>query len=228
MIGLGSTAGAQRLGWGRRGVLAAVAALPLSRAAAALPTPRDGTIAFDVFRLGSRIGTHVLHFAADADAVAVRIDVDLVVRFALIPVFRYTQRATERWEGGLLAEFAARTDRDGEMLTATGRRMPTGTLQVEGTKAPRYLAPAEALTTTYWNRRLLDVPMISTQDGRLFRPAVTDIGSERISVARGGEVAAEHYSVIGTLRIDVWYAQAGWIGFAFTAKDGSVLTYTRI
>ena len=43
---------------------------------------------------------------------------------------------------------------------------------MQGTKAPRYIAPVDALPASHWNQRELEGPWINTQDGRLMRPKV--------------------------------------------------------
>jgi hypothetical protein len=201
-----------------------LATLPLRWPAAWSAVPTGNLLVFDVMRFGGRIGTHILQFEPGGDGLRVHVAIDIVVRLALIPLFRYRQSVSEHWQRERLVQFEARTDNDGTAQEANGRLDAAG-LVVEGSKTPRYVAPASALTTTYWNRKLLDGPMISTQDGRLFQPEITLLGVERLPMPSGTRVDAQHFALSGGLRINLWYAGTDWVGCAFTAKDGSTVSY---
>ena len=41
-----------------------------------------------------------------------------------------------------------------------------------GSGTEHYIAPEQAIGTTYWNRRMVNGPMISLEDGVLLRPDV--------------------------------------------------------
>jgi hypothetical protein len=100
---------------------------------------------------------------------------------------------------------------------------------VVGTAAKTYIAPEDALPTTYWNKRLLSSPMIGTQDGMLVHPTVRDLGAGAIPVADGARVAATRYSLRGDLDLDLWYDQtATWAGMEFSVADGSIVHYERL
>jgi hypothetical protein len=203
-----------------------LAALPGRVSAAALPVPAGNHLGFDVTRKGSKLGTHVLSFEPAGDALTIRIAVDLIYKLGFITVYRYTHRATERWEGGQVVVVQTTTDDNGEKNQVTARREAAG-LVVQGTKAPRYVAPANALPATHWNRAQLDGPWINTQDGRLMHPKVAPGGTAAIPTANGGTIRANRFALSGDVQMDTFYdAHPTWAGLAFT-KGGAEIRYER-
>jgi hypothetical protein len=211
----------------RREVLigsAAFAATPMLRAA--LPVPGD-RLGFDIVRKGSKLGTHELTFERSGDSLVVGVAVDLVFKIGFITLYRYSHHATERWAGDQVVALQTRTSDNGETFEVSGRRDASG-LVVQGTKAPRYVAPVNALPATHWNRRELDGPWINTQDGRLMHPKVAAMGADTISTATGGSVRANHFVLSGDVQLDMWYdSRPSWAGLSFKAKDGSLIRYER-
>ena len=70
-------------------------------------------------------------------------------------------------------------------------------LVVAGSQTKRYVAPDTAIPTSYWNKRMLDGPMISLEDGVLLLPKVTALQAERVRTASGNEIPANHYTLTG-------------------------------
>jgi hypothetical protein len=212
----------------RRAMLLAGGAAVICRAAAALPVPPSGTLAFRLVRHGEEIGRHRLIFDRQGDALTVRIAVDALVTFLSIPIVRYTHRVVETWHGDTLVALTSATDKNGQREWAQAHRTSEG-LVVLGSKTSRYTAPNSAIGTTYWNRQMLDGPMISLEDGVLLRPNVSPGKPENIRLASGGVIAAEHYNLSGAFDVDVWYDRMGtWAGLAFTVADGSIVHYERL
>jgi hypothetical protein len=213
----------------RRGFIFAGGAFAAMPAFAGLiSAPPGRSLGFHVTRKGSVIGTHMLSFEGQGDDLTVRVAVDLAVGFGPITVFRYTHRATEVWQNGRVVSLDTTTNDDGTRHTVTARRTDAG-LVVEGTKAARYTAPDSALPATHWNRKMLDGPMINTQDGRLMRPTVQAVGTDAIPTAGGGTIVASHFAMSGDALLDTWYdASSNWAGICFKAGDGSVVRYERV
>lgn len=206
---------------GRRGFLAGL----VTRAA--LPVPAGDSLSFDIIRKGDRIGEHRLVFRRDGERLTVSVAADIVITFGPIALFRYRHRATEVWDGGRVISVDAATNDDGTPARATARRDDAG-LWVEGTKAPRYLAPPASIPGTHWNRAMLNAPFINTQDGRLMAPRVTDAGARMVQVA-DRLVRAEEYQLRGDADLDTFYdAEPAWVGLRFHAKDGSEVLYRRM
>jgi hypothetical protein len=218
------------------GALACAAACPRLAAAmgtasaglSSLPIPQTDHVAFRMIRHGSSIGTHTLDFSVQDDTLTVRIAADAVVSFGPIPLVRYSHRNTEVWHGGVLTSLDAQTNKNGSHLHMSAHRTPAG-LYVEGSNTEPYIAPEDALPTTYWNARMLQGPMIGVQDGMLVHPRVTEKPIEPVRLASGAEAAARGYSLTGDLDLDLWYApDRSWMSMRFSVADGSVITYERL
>ena len=195
---------------------------------AMLPVPPSRALGFRMMRHGSAIGTHTLEFDVSEDRLAVRIAADAKVSFGPIPLVRYTHRNTEVWQDGRLASLDAHTDRNGTKLFMSAHRTPAG-LYVEGSGTKPYIAPEDALPTTYWNMRILFVPLIGVQNGTLGTPTVTEMPIEKVRLASGAETPARGYHLTGDINVDLWYDAAGsWMSMRFTVGDGSVITYERL
>jgi hypothetical protein len=205
------------------GSLMAVLPFPLH---AALPVPADNRLCFDIVRKGSTLGTHEVTFAMSGDRLTVTVAVNLVYKILGVTLYRYTHRATEIWEDGRVIALHTTTDDNGEKYQVSGKRGGTG-LVIEGTKAPRYTAPANALPATHWNQSELDGPWINTQDGRLMHPKVTPGKIETIPADGGRKVIARRFSLSGDVQLDMWYDdRLGWTGLRFS-RGGSVIRYER-
>lgn len=217
---------------GRRGLLRAGALLvappALAAEAATLPVPSGDALGFRLVRHGSDIGRHLLGFTRQGDQLIVRISVDALVTFASIPIVRYTHRGVETWQGATLVALAGNTDRNGERNWMTATRTAEG-LEIHSSKFARAVAPADTTGITYWNRHMLDGPMVSLEDGVLARPKITPRGPERVQLASGAAVPAEAYNLKGTFDVDVAYDMSQtWASLSFTAVDGSEIRYERL
>ena len=213
---------------GRRAVLLAGASLAARPARAAPPVPPGGVLAFRMVRHDSVIGHHALTFERRGEALTVRVAVDALVTFISIPLARYRHRLVETWQGDTLFGLVGETNTNGLRAWINARRTDEG-LVVQGSHGPRYVAPEKAIGISYWNKRMLEGPMISTDDGELVQPRVEARGTESVRLASGAMIAAEHYSLTGSLEADVWYDRAGtWASLELTVKDGSTVRYERL
>lgn len=201
----------------------------LTRSAfAALPVPPDNILAFRLIRHGSEIGRHTLTFEPKGDTLTVQIAVDALVTLLSIPIVHYTHRVTEVWQDGRLAGVTGETDKNGQHEWVSAHRGSEG-LVVLGSKTKRYVAPEPAGSTSYWNRRLLDGPMISLEDGVLLRPKVAEEQTDDIPLASGRIIPADHYNLSGAFRVDLWYDRSDtWASLGLPAADGSYVHYERL
>jgi hypothetical protein len=215
---------------GRRAVLLCGAAVVTGAAsvAAALPVPGGDTLAFRMVRHGSEIGTHALTFTRDGEMLTVRIVVDALVTFASIPIARYSHRGVETWRDTTLVGLTGDTDKNGTRNWVRAQRTDEG-LVVLGSQTRRYISPESAIPTSYWNKRMLDGPMISLEDGVLLSPKVADLRMESVRLASGLMIAADHYNLSGAFDVDLWYDEhRTWAGMAMTVVDGSEVRYERL
>jgi hypothetical protein len=214
---------------GRRPLLLGAAAIAtVTRGALAMPPPPPGDrLAFRVMRHGSAIGTHVLHFNPVDGGLDIDIAVDIAIGLGPITLFRYRLRGKEQWRGGEVVHVDAVTDDDGTPEDMRADRDSRG-LWVQGSKAPRYLAPPNALPATHWNMAELDGPWINPQDGKLFHPQVQHLGTDQVKLADGRTTAASDFKLTGDVHLELWYsALREWTALLFTAKDGSEVRYER-
>jgi hypothetical protein len=214
---------------GRRAVLLAAAAAVVTRpVSAALPVPPGDTLAFRLIRHDNEIGRHTLTFEHQGDTLTVRVAVEARVTLLSIPIVHYTHRVVEVWQDGALASVTGETDKNGQHEWVNARRGNEGFV-VLGSKTERYIAPEPAGSTSYWNKRLLDGPMISLEDGVLLRPKVVEQRVEPIPLASGGTIPADHYNLSGAFRVDLWYDRTDtWASLGLPAADGSYVHYERL
>jgi hypothetical protein len=206
------------------GGLAAAATVPLFPAGA-LPVPAGRQLLFDVVRKGKKIGWHRLRFEPTSDGLKVLVDVSLKVGLGPITLFSYKHDATEIWRGEEFMSVEALTIQNGKRLAVTATRTPTG-VAVDGPKG-KFVAPANTLAATHWNRRMLDGPFLNTQTGAVQRPKVAKKGEATIP-SRAGPIRAEHFAITGEVELDTYYDDGPtWAGLRFKAGDGSIIGYER-
>lgn len=212
----------------RRQIVLGAGALCASPALAALPVPAADALSFRILREGARIGTHSLSFRKSGDALNVQVEVEIAVYFGPIRLFHYTHKNLECWRGGQLESMDAATDYDGTPAYAVLRR-EIGGMIAEGSRAPRYAAPANVLAATHWNKAELSVPMVNPENGMLLRPAISDLGTDNVALASGAKVAARHFTWRGEDSLDLWYGTDGsWTALTAVTKDGTRLVYERL
>lgn len=211
----------------RRGFLVAGAALASfpGRASGALPVP-GARLGFDILYKGSKLGTHVLTFDRAGSDLTVQVAADLSLRVLGLRVYRSSHRAIERWRDGKLVALQTSSDDNGTRQRVSVERGADG-LVVQATGLPRYVAPANALAATHWNRGELDGPLIDPQSGRLLHPTVVPGAVEAIPTASRATLRARRFTLTGDTRLDLFYDdRLGWAGLTFT-KVGSQVRYVR-
>jgi hypothetical protein len=102
-------------------------------------------------------------------------------------------------------------------------------LVVVGSQAKSYIAPELATPISYWNKRMLNGPMISLEDGVLSSPKVAELRTDSVQLASGRKIAANHYNLSGPVDADVWYDETEtWAAMTLTVVDGSEVRYERL
>ena len=196
-------------------------------AQASILAPPGNRLAFAVLREGKDIGTHVLTFIRTGDVWTIQVAIDLLIKLGPVPLFRYQHRATEIWNGASFASIEAQTNDDGARTTLRAQRGPDAVL-VDSSQQGKYEAPANALPSTHWNRRMLDGPFINTQTGQLMKSAVSSRGAGVVETASGRNVSVRRYEIAGPPVLETWYDERlTWAGLQFKARDGSQIIYKR-
>jgi len=208
----------------RRCVLATLGSAWLLRPVARAQ-PVAASLNFTVLRDGAPIGTHRVEFKQEGDTLAVDISIDMVVKFALIPVYRYMHRSREIWRQGLLQSLEARTNDDGTRTEVRARRKSDG-LAVEGSGGS-FLAPTSIEPTSYWHEDMtLRSRLLDTQNGVIVDVTARKTGIRRATIA-GREIDVRSYELSGDLTSRLGYSAAGeWVDLAFLAR-GSRIVYQR-
>ena len=201
---------------------AALSGIVLSRrglvglaAAVSLPVPKGDRLAFDVYRNGSRIGRQTVGFHRAGKALTVTTGVELKVSLLGSTLFRYHGRIVEHWRGGRFEAAESHLDDDGTRHVVMARRVAHG-VAISGDRVKSYTAPADALPLTYWNKAVLEGPMINMQTGHTDNPTVTPGGWFKWPAVPSGAVTAREYRLTGALRLAIYYNRAGtWSGLSF-------------
>lgn len=187
-------------------------------AALALPVPQHDRLAFDVYRNGSKIGEQRLRFTRAGGRLRVDNHVALHVKLLAIPVFHYTAHIIEHWQDGAFHKASSVVDDDGRKIDLHLERRASG-VAVSGNRVKPYVAPKDALPLTYWNKAMLDGPMINMQTGHTDTPDVTRVGWFKLQAEPSGTVTAAKYRLTGPIRLSVFYSPKGtWSGLDFERR----------
>ena len=213
----------------RLAVLLALLALPVAPAAA---TPAFDPLAmygpelrFRVWRDGSEIGSHVVTFRRDGEAIRADARFDVAVRLLGITVFRYGYAASALWRDGEMARIEATVDDDGTVLALQAERHGDSVI-VDGPKGlARFAAPL--WPTSHWHPGVLSQSrVLNTLTGGIDAVTITPAGVEVVAT-NAGPVRAARYRYSGDLRdVEAWYDDAGrWVGLRFPGTDGTLIEY---
>jgi len=197
-----------------------------ARAAVPVPDgfPPTGTITYDVWREGSKIGTHSVDFLRDGDKLTVRTKIRIEVKLLFVTIYRFEHDAEEDWVAGKLMRFTAKTDDNGTdrdvLLERNGDQLKGHYNSEEA------LLPGDLIVGSLWNPATVDQSqLIEPTKGRAKAVTIVDRGMETLQVG-SQSVQAHHYSITGDLRREVWYGPDGEVVQAgYRGKDGSLLTF---
>jgi Domain of unknown function (DUF6134) len=196
----------------------------LGRAVPAGSLPSDLT--FDIFRKGSRIGTHTVRFAAAGGGERVTSRVELAVKMAFVTLYRYEQTGEDEWRDGVLVRTRIRTNDDGQDFLVEAEA-EGGALAISGA-AGRYEATLGTMTDlNFWNEAITrQARLIDSQNGELVQVAVRPEPSEAIPVL-GRAVQARRFAMTGTKGRSgtVWYDPDGRLVKAVVVTRGTTLGY---
>jgi hypothetical protein len=181
-------------------------------------------LSFTVIRNGDTVGSHTLRFQPAADGVTVTIDTNVVVKVAMIPVYRFEHHGQEVWQRDHLLALNSTTNDDGtrHSLKVNGGG---GALEVNGDGTASRL-PAATIPASLWNRATIGQgTLLNTLDGRAMNVTITDLGTETVTVS-GQSRPARHYAMAGDLNRELWYDDTGTlVRLRFKGKDDSDIQY---
>lgn len=206
-----------------RAPLFAVPLVLLSVAAHALELPSE-SLSFAVLRNGDPVGTHTVRFQPQPDGFSVAIDTNVVVKMAMIPVYRFEHHGQEVWRGDQLVGLSSTTNDDGTRHTLKVKGGAAG-LEVNGDGNSARL-PGAVLPASLWNRATTGQGVLmNTLDGHAMNVRVSDLGDDTVT-AHGQPRRARHYAITGDLPRELWYDDHGTlVQVRFKAKDDSDIRY---
>jgi hypothetical protein len=175
--------------------------------AATLPEPAD--IHFQVLRNGTPFGEHRVRFTRrPSGELLVDTEIELLVQFGPLTVFRYEQSVEEAWVGDDLISLAARTLRNGRNRTVDLDRASAYPSLVPSSHWRGYEPGTEAI--------------LNTETGEPMAVTVTDLGRREV-LTRRGPIQARGVRMTGSLSVDLWYDDDGeWVGCEFEVDGHSV------
>ena len=186
-------------------------------------------IFFNVYRNDRLIGFHKINFFKDHNFLKALIEIKFEVKFLGFVVYDYFHNNTEIWDKNSLLELNSSTDKNGDLLNCSLKKIPTGLL-IEGTNGNENLN-SPPLPTSYWNKILVetgDKKILNTQDCSYIDFKINFIGEEKIYK---NSLIADHYKLVGKeitgelVDIDIWYNKSNqWVKMIFV-KDGSTIEY---
>jgi hypothetical protein len=198
-----------------------ILAVPVPGAAQALDL-KDGILHYGIWRDGVKVGRSIVTVHHLRDQLIVDKDTDMVLRFALVPVYRFAYGGQEVWQDGRLVELIASTDDNGDGSRLEVEPAADG-LAVAGA-AGRYRAPADTVPSSLWSIEMTKASrVLDTETGRLLSVRFTEGAEEPISF-EGVDVAARHISASGGLTRELWYGPDGLLLRAqYAGPKGAVL-----
>jgi hypothetical protein len=182
-------------------------------------------IAFDVFRKGKKVGSHVTTFARNGADITGVSRFNLAIDVLFFTAYRFDYRSTEVWRDGQLIGLAVAIEDGGETSAVTAK-VEDGLFKIDGPRGPS-IASSWVFPTNHWHRgQVNSTTILNTITGRLAKVEIVKRGIERVETAQGA-VDAEHFEYTGELRdTEVWYdADNRWVKMQFKAKDGSTIEY---
>lgn len=190
--------------------------------------PADGKVAFKVMRKGAHIGEHSLRFDQDGDNLTVTTDVRITVRIGPVPVYHHSQHCVEHWKGDRFVGLESTTSSNVARETVTVRRSAEG-VRIEPASGAAFVAPADALPLTHWNRFAYQGTLFDPQAGKLLKMTLVARAEDSIPEADGSMIKVTRWSVTGDGVMDDYYDGGGvWAGLHVKVRDGSRVEYLRL
>jgi hypothetical protein len=193
---------------------------PGAAAANEITPAASGSVAFEVYMNGGRVGRHAIDVVQTGSGET-RADVRIDLAGRVGPFsFTYAHRCAETWRGQTLQSLACE-DREGRKVRrlsaqSAGDRLA---LDVNGRGST---APLGALPSTWWRASTAKATaLLDTRNGKMLTVRVRMVGRETL-MAPDGPVEATRYRLEGSTSADLWYDGAGrFVKMAFRLRGQS-------
>ena len=203
--------------------LAAEGAPIVSDAQIPVWTPTEDTeIRYDVLRKGKPFGTHVSSFSVGEDGtLSVTHDIELKAKIGPVTVYKYSHKATERWQDSQLIALRGETRKNGDELSVTASRNGDS-LTVSGSNFDGTVE-ADIVPATHWNiRQMFEGGILSTEGGQTLETVVEELGRETLTID-GEDIETTKFSLASDLTVFLWYDDNGrWVRCEFTARGQKI------
>jgi Family of unknown function (DUF6134) len=209
----------------RNSLLLVVAGLLAIAGAAAALAGDAGEYTFTVRKDGSPVGHHCIVFQRRGDRVEIREATEIVVRLAMIPIYRFEHEGTEVWQDGRALRIDGTTNDNGEKLDIAVRRNADGYTRMINGRVDEFDDSKQVLA--FWNKDVVNHDdFFSAVEDKVIRASFEFVGRDQITVA-GQELDVEHYRMIGDEERDLWFDRSGRIAKVAFSRLGSEITYLR-
>lgn len=188
-------------------------------------TRRSKSLAFQVFRNSSPVGTHRVVFNQDAGRLTATITADIQVGLGPLKFFSYRHEVTELWQDGLFQSLESRTLTNRKLEQVFANRTSRG-VEIRTLAGETHLVPAAARPLTHWNMAALQGPLFNPQTGSPVREKVQRVPPPDLDQ---DHTATTAFALTGDVEITDGYDENGdWVALKAKAADGSVIHYRRI
>jgi len=209
-------------------IVGGLALLPMAPAWAQATGSSTRRIAFDVRRNGQKIGAHTVDIEGDEGDQKVRTNVDLLVKFGPIPVFRYTFQSHETWRDGKFSALESHSETNGRRDQIHAVSGASG-VTIQTARGQNHTAPADALPLSHWNQHALRNPLFNPQTGAMLKEHIARQDGETLRLPDGRAIQTTKVTLVGDTEIIDWYDESGaWVALRGRLKDGSYLDYRLI
>ena len=188
---------------------------------------RAGIFTFTVTRDGEPIGFYRVAFSHDGERTEIKSEMKLEVSFAMVPLYRFSNRRHEVWQDDRPLLISSRTDDNGEQLDITFRPDGAGYVRTVNDRVDRFDASARVLAM--WNPATVEAEpglFVSVIEDQTLELAFTLVGRETV-VVDGREIGVDHYRMFGDEERDIWYDGAGQVARVRFERDGAEIEYRR-
>jgi Family of unknown function (DUF6134) len=180
---------------------------------------------FNVLLNNKMIGQHIYRLKLENAAQVLQSEADYNIRVLGFSVYRYQHVATERWQGGCLADIESRTIDNGQATTLKGKKSNAGFML---DKAQRETTLAGCIMSfAYWNPAILtQASLLNAQNGDYLSIQVQNLGSDSLVLTDRRVMAKRYRLITSKFSIDLWYSNDNeWLALETTIEGGRLLRY---
>ena len=170
---------------------------------------------FEIFRNNKKIGFHKVSFQNKEDKIVVNTEIEMIVKFAKIPIFKYFHNSKEIWINNQFIEATTSTKKNSREFEFRAKR--EGTQIKIKSRGKEFFVDGNNLITSYWHKNWLKKKvLIDSQHGKERLINVEKKDFEQIKTLNN-TIFAQRYRILGRqnkpngkkINTDVWYDDKG-------------------